>query len=149
MKPLSSYIQEDSVCFVTANSKSAVLQEMVDQLASTGVIHDSESFYSALLKREELLSTAIGLGIAIPHAKFKTDKDFFIAIGVHRTGIDWDALDQLPVQLIFLIGGPESRQTEYLQLLAQLTNTIKEEGVRKKLLQLNSAKEILEIFQGN
>ena len=62
--------------------------------------------------------TGIGIGVAIPHAKLEGYSDFFIAIGVQKKkGIDWNALDGSDVKLIFMIGGPENKQTEYLKIL--------------------------------
>jgi PTS system nitrogen regulatory IIA component len=71
---------------------------------------------------------------------------FFIAIAISKKGIDWNALDNAAVRLIFMIGGPEGKQTEYLQLLSSLTMAIKDEDIRKKLLTLNSKEAIIQLF---
>jgi PTS system nitrogen regulatory IIA component len=70
-------------------------------------------------------------------------------IGIQRgRGIDWDAIDGSPVRLIFMIGGPENKQTEYLKILSHLTMAIKDEERRKKLLKAENAKDVIDLFQG-
>jgi PTS system nitrogen regulatory IIA component len=87
------------------------------------------------------------MGVAIPHAKLTELNDFFIVIGIQsKKGLDWNALDKAPVRLIFMIGGPEDRQTEYLQILSLLTSAIRDVELRKKLLNARSSKEALELF---
>ncbi len=75
--------------------------------------------------------------------------EFFIAIGVQtKKGIEWNALDGSPVRLIFMIGGPENKQTEYLKILSHLTMAIKNEERRKKLLKTYDAKDVIGLFAG-
>ncbi len=88
------------------------------------------------------------MGVAIPHAKLANFDDFFIAVGVHSKGINWNALDSSPVHLIFMIGGPNKKQTQYLQLLSLLTTSIKDEGRRKSLLHAENNDEIISQFEG-
>jgi len=71
-----------------------------------------------MLEREKIVSTGIGMGVAIPHAKLTSVEDFFIAIGILSKGVQWNALDGGPVRLIFMIGGPDDKQTAYLQILS-------------------------------
>jgi len=88
------------------------------------------------------------MGVALPHAKLSELDDFFIAIGVERKkGIEWNALDKAPVRLIFLIGGPDNRQAEYLQILSQLTSAIKDMELRKEILQAESTQEVFALLQ--
>ena len=72
------------------------------------------------------------MGVAVPHAKMDNFTDFFIAVGIQKQkGLDWNALDKAPVRLIFMIGGPEDKQSEYLQILSLLTSAIKDVELRK------------------
>ena len=100
------------------------------------------------MKREETLSTGIGMGIAIPHAKIEDCEEFFIAIGIQQgNGIEWNSIDGLDVKLIFLIGGPKELHQEYLTLLSKLTQTIKDEKTRQGLLQAKNPAEVIEFFK--
>lgn len=145
---ISKYLNANLVKLLDVNDRDAALHTLVDLLNSQGRLKDREIFYQAILERENIVSTGIGMGVAVPHAKISGYETFFIAIGIHPKGIPWDALDGVPVRLIFMIGGPDDKQTEYLQLLSRLTMAIKDEERRKKILQLTNAQDIIALFRG-
>lgn len=144
---ISHYLDPRLVCFLDVASREEVLINLVDQLSAHGKLKDRAAFLQAVLDREKLVSTGIGMGVAIPHAKLSSYDDFFIAIGILKNGVSWDALDGALVRLVFMIGGPDDKQTEYLQLLSRLTYALKDEQRRKKLLQLTSSQEIVKLFE--
>ena len=147
---ISNYLDERLVVFLDVDHRDEALAALVSRLESEGRLHDKEIFYHAILEREQIVSTGIGMGVAIPHAKLAGYPDFFIAIGIqHRAGIEWNALDGLPVRLIFMIGGPENKQTEYLKILSSLTMAIKDEERRKKLARAKTAQEVVALFHGS
>ncbi|MCX6994601.1 MAG: PTS sugar transporter subunit IIA [Chlamydiae bacterium] len=98
------------------------------------------------MDREELVSTGLGMGVAVPHAKVSILSDFFIAIAVLKKGVDWGALDKAAVRLVVMIGGPANRPGDYLQILSRITLTLKAEELRKKILQLTDAQEIIDLL---
>lgn len=142
-----SYLDPRLVCFLEERDRESLLKTMVDLLDKEDKLQDRGAFYQAILEREKIVSTGIGMGVAIPHAKLPGYGTFFIAIGIHRQGIEWDSIDGLPVRLFFMIGGPDDRQLEYLQILSRLTLAIKDQELRKKLLQLTSKEEIVGLFR--
>lgn len=143
---IADYIQPELIFFLKEETRDGALKGMVKGLYDVGIVEEVEAFYQAVVEREKIVSTGIGMGIAIPHAKLPAYNHFFIAIGILQKSVDWDALDHSPVRLIFLLGGPDDKQTEYLQILSGLTSTIKDEGRRKKLLTLNSKEDIIDLF---
>lgn len=145
---ISDYLTQDSVSFLDVSSRQQAIEQLVENLDKRGKLKDKEAFLNAVLAREKLVSTGIGAGVAIPHAKLSSYDDFFIAVGILQRGVQWEALDGAPVRIIFLIGGPDDKQTEYLQILSKLTYALKEEGRRKKILQLSSKEEIVSVFEG-
>lgn len=145
---VSKYFNSSLIKFLAADERDGVLRELVELLGSQGKLQDKELFYQAILEREQIVSTGIGMGVALPHAKLPGYKNFFIAIGIHAKGVAWDALDGAPVRIIFMTGGPDDKQTEYLQILSRLTLAIKDEERRKKILQSKSAEDIIELFRG-
>lgn len=147
LAPLSSYIDSKAVVFLESDDRQVVLHTLVDALDKAGKLKDKEAFYKAILDREKLVSTGIGMGVALPHAKLRSYDNFFIAIGINPRGIAWDAIDHLPVRLVFMIGGSDEKPTEYLQLLSRLTLAIKDEEKRKKMLQLRSSEDIIALFR--
>lgn len=147
MIKISKFLDPKHVLFLHVDTRDEALQAMTDVLYQTGKLEDPVAFYNAIIDREKIVSTGIGMGVAIPHAKLHGYDEFFVAIGVLQKGIDWNALDGAPVRLIFMIGGPDDKQTEYLQILSKLTQAIKDESTRKKMLTLNSANAIIDLFR--
>jgi len=135
------------VTFFHAESRNEALQAMVQVVNKAGKIHNKEDFLNAILDREEIVSTGIGMGVAIPHAKLANYNFFFISIGILEKGLDWNAMDGAPVRIIFLIGGPDDKQTEYLQILSGLTVAVKDAEIRKKILTLNSSEDMIKLFE--
>ena len=146
MKPLASYMNLDLIVFLDATTRDEAIQQLVDTLENTHTISDPESFNKAILDREKLVSTGIGMGVAIPHAKMEMCDTFFICVGILQKSVNWKAIDNTPVRVVFMIGGPDDKQTEYLQILSNLTQFIKKEEIRKKLLTLNSKEAIMDLF---
>jgi PTS system nitrogen regulatory IIA component len=147
---LSDFLEDKAILFLDADDRDTALKSLVDTLSKAGKIADSDRFFQAILKREKIVSTGIGMGVAIPHAKLEEFDHFFIAVGVQkdRGGLEWDALDGAPVKLIFMIGGPADKQTQYLQILSRLTAAIKDDTRRKALLLAQSPQEVIDLFSG-
>lgn len=143
---ISKYLHENLIFFLDANSRDDALQKLTDLVFREGKLEDKQFFYDAILEREKIVSTGIGMGVAIPHAKLAGFEGFFIALAVLSKGVEWNALDEAPVRLIFMIGGPDDKQTEYLQILSTLTTVIKNEERRKKILTSHSPVEIAKLF---
>lgn len=147
MIKISKYLDPRLVVFLNEETRDAALQSMVNALHQAGKLEDPASFFKAIIEREKIVSTGIGMGVAIPHAKLSSCEDFFVVVGIVKKGIDWNALDGGPVRLIFMIGGPDDKQTEYLQILSRLTFALKDEHRRKKLLTLNSPNAIIDLLK--
>jgi PTS system nitrogen regulatory IIA component len=147
MTKLTNFLKPELVYFIDCQSRDEAIKLMSDELAKQGKIQDATEYYNAILDREKIVSTGIGMGVAIPHAKLTSVEDFFIAIGVLTQGVQWNALDGGTVRLIFMIGGPDDKQTAYLQILSSLTMAIKDEERRKKILTLNSPEAIIQLFE--
>ncbi len=146
---ISRYLEEPLVVFLEEKTREGAIACLVDRLDQEGRLTDKNRFHQAILEREKIVSTGIGIGVAIPHAKMSYCSDFFIAVGIQKhQGIDWDALDGSLVRLVFMIGGPDNKQTEYLKILSHLTQAIKNEHRRKRLLRCSSESEVLDLFTG-
>lgn len=147
MIKISKYLEPQLVSFLDVKTRDEALHVLIDKLNSAGKLKNKDAFYNAIMDREKIVSTGIGMGVAIPHAKLTDYDDFFIAIGILQKGVNWNALDHAPVRLIFMIGGPDDKQTEYLQILSNLTVVLKDEERRKKILTLNSPDAIIALFK--
>lgn len=151
---ITDYLDSRLIAFLDVETCEEAINALIERLDRIGKLPDREAFRKAIFDREKLVSTGIGMGVALPHAKFKGFPEFFIAIGIvakpnekSMKGIDWKALDGAPVRLIFMIGGPDDKQTQYLQLLSQLTSAIRDPEFRKKLLHAQTIEEVLALFE--
>ncbi|NGX57743.1 MAG: PTS system mannose-specific EIIBCA component [Chlamydiae bacterium] len=148
MVTISHYLDPKMIIFLNGKSRDDVIKSLVDTLVKERKVDHNESLFDAIIEREKIVTTGIGMGVAIPHAKLQEYDDFFIAVGILDKGVDWDALDNNPVRLVFLIGGPDDKQTEYLQILSSLTLALKDEERRKKILNAKSPEEVVKLFEG-
>lgn len=144
---LKDLLRPDVVLILEEKTRDAVLKKMVEHLQIRGEINQTDQFYNAVLARESLASTGIGMGIALPHAKQKHFKHFVISFAALSHPVDWNSIDQSPVRAVFLIGGPEEQQKEYLKLLSEITQCLKDEEKRKKLFTLKSSQDIVNFFE--
>lgn len=116
----------DGVCFLKATAKDTVLRDMIDVLATSSHIRDKDALTDAVFKREAIMSTGIGLGLAVPHVRIASVGELVMAIGVSHEGIgDYVSLDDKPVHVVFLIAAPEGQHVEYLQLLSAISSRAK------------------------
>lgn len=143
---MPALFEEKLIFFIDATSRNEVIKTLVDQTALIKELPDPGAFFRAVMSREQLVSTGIGMGVAIPHAKMADFNKFFVALAILKTPVEWNSIDHSPVKLVFLIGGPDNKQKEYLQILSKITLLIKQEETRKKLLTLNSKELIVQLL---
>ena len=146
MIDLKDHLDPARVRDLVAKTKDAALEEMVGMVCTSDAVTDRAALLSAVRERERVLSTGIGLGIAIPHAKIPGVSRFVVAVGRQPSGIDFDAIDGRPVTLVVLIAGPQDAQDRYLRLLARLSGRLKQDDVRKKILAAKTPDEIVGIL---
>jgi len=103
-----------------STGKPAVLRELVQILKDAGKIADVERALTAVNQREQLGSTGLELGIAVPHAKTDTVKTLTLAIGISSRGIDFSSLDGKPSKLFFLMLAPPNQSGPHIQALAEI-----------------------------
>ncbi len=132
-----------------AKEKVEAIKELSSILIDEGIINDADEFFTAILKRENLESTGIGSGVAIPHARTKAVKNIVLAFGRSQVGVDFSSLDSKPSHLIFLIAAPEEKKSEYIITLARLSKILRSEQVRIRLNQAKTPEEILTIISNN
>ena len=140
---LDSIIAPERVLILQSSTKEAAIRELANALADSPDVEEGEALLAAVLERETIMSTGIGLGIAIPHAKIASVKDFVVAFGKSPKGIEFNSLDGKPVQFIVMIAGPDQQQERYLQLLARITLKLKDAAVRRQLSEAESVEQIL------
>jgi len=131
---------------LTSSKKVAVLAEMVDLLRRVQPDLDAAELLTVLIDREELGSTGIGDGVAIPHGKLKGLDRLLMAFGRKKDGIDFDSMDNRPAHLFFLLLAPESEATLHLKALARISKLLRKEDVRRQLLDAPDPATLLSIL---
>ncbi len=130
-------------------TKSEIIDEMVDILYNNGKLNDREEYKKEILKREAQSSTGMEEGIAIPHGKTKAVKIPTVAIGISKKGVDYESLDGEPSHLFFMIAAPENSNDSHIELLSKITTLLLEDDIREALLNAKSKEEVLDILMKN
>jgi fructose-specific phosphotransferase system IIA component len=130
-----------------SKKKPDVLKELTAVIARSGSIGDLDKLYEELLKREALASTGIGRGIAIPHCLTSQVKNTIMGFGRKLEGIKFDAVDDEPVTLFFLLVGPERYQYRQLQALSRLARYLHDQKFCDELLSANSVEAVIDAFK--
>lgn len=134
-------ISLDAVCA----SKSDALDQAVALMVKSGKINDEEAYRKQVYLREEESTTGIGEGIAIPHGKCDAVTKPGLAAMVIKDGVDFDSLDDEPVNLLFLIAAPNTEDNIHLDVLSKLSMLLMDENFVEKLKNASSVDEFLEI----
>ncbi|MDP6832299.1 MAG: PTS IIA-like nitrogen regulatory protein PtsN [Alphaproteobacteria bacterium] len=132
MEMVELLAQDGVVANLKASSKKQALQELSQQAASLTGLHE-RMIFDVLLQREKLGTTGIGRGIAIPHGKMQELERLHGLFARLPKPIDFDAIDEQPVDLIFLLLAPESAGADHLKALARISRLLRDEAVCEKL----------------
>ena len=132
MEMVELLVQDGVVANLKASSKKQALQELSQQAASLTGLH-KRVIFDVLLQREKLGTTGIGRGIAIPHGKMQELERLHGLFARLPKPIDFDAIDEQPVDLIFLLLAPESAGADHLKALARISRLLRDEAVCEKL----------------
>ena len=143
MGTVTNYLGPNAVVFLDNMEKSQALEALC-AAACQGTGLDCVNVYPGVVEREGLMTTGIGLGIALPHVRLPSAQKFTIALGISKKGIDYGALDHKPVHIILLMVGPSRSHDEYLQLMARITLVLRQEACRQALLAANTPQEVRE-----
>lgn len=125
-----------------AENKRDALVELAAQAKQCRLDCDPDDMLKVLLEREKLGSTGIGDGIAIPHGKIKGLKEMVIIFGRSSKGLDFEALDNRPAHLFFLLLAQEESAGNHLKALAKISRMLKDKAFRKRLMDARSASEL-------
>jgi PTS system nitrogen regulatory IIA component len=131
---------------LSSKTKTEALTELVHTINRSGFNLNSSSVIEILQQRENLGSTGIGDGVAIPHGKIPELGDLIVAFGRSTEGIAYDSLDGKPVHLSFLLLAPENSAGQHLKVLAKISKMLKVANFRKKLLKAKSRSDLYKII---
>jgi len=134
---------------LTADDKQSVIKEMVGALVAAGGIQaaDHQSIVDAVMKREELGSTGIGRGVAVPHTKHPSVNRLIGTVGISREGVDFNSLDGEKVQVLFLLVSPPDRPGDHLRALENISRQLRDDTFCRFLKQAKTVDEIKQLLE--
>ena len=128
-------------------TKEEIIEELVDSLESGVVVTDRGKVLQAVVEREKIMSTGIGDGIAIPHGKSDAVTRLAAALGIHKRGVDFEALDGEPAYVFFLLVSPANVSCPHINALARISRLLKNDDFKKRLISAAAAAEIMRLIE--
>lgn len=131
---VAKILSPDRVVFLSRSTKQDALTELSGVLATAPQVKKEDELLNEILKREALMSTAVGRGIAIPHVRLSSVSDLVMAVGVCKTPVmDFQTIDDKPVDLLIMIAAAYNQHTYYLKTLSYFSAKLKNQGLREAI----------------
>lgn len=132
---VKNILSPERIIFMNHQTKHDALVQLAQNLATAPQIKDAGELESEILKREELMSTALGRGIAIPHVRLSSVTDLVMSVGISQCDImDFQTLDETPVRLLFMIAAAYNQHNYYLQTISFFSSKLKNQELRDSIL---------------
>lgn len=147
MKMLDILDRECIIAELRSRTKKEVLEELTGALLNCKADLDKEALVEVLLEREQLGSTGIGDGIAIPHGKVPDLDELIVSFGRSTLGIEFDSMDGRPTHLFFLLIAPENSAGVHLRALAKISKLLKSAHFRQRLMESGTREEIFQVIR--
>lgn len=145
---LFSLLKSDTILTnVEVKNKKKLISQLVDSLETELGVENISKIKDAVWEREQIMSTGVGKGLAIPHCKTKVVDENFGAFAVLNEPLDFNSIDNEPVRLVFLLVGPDEKNSLHIKLLSRISRLMNSGTFRDKVLSCESSKEVLDAFQ--
>lgn len=128
-------------------SKEEVLLNLINLLEDHPAVVDIEQVRDAILERETMMSTGVGKELALPHAKTSAVRESIAAFAVTREPVDFGAIDNAPVRLIFLLVGTEVAKSEHIKILSRVSRLMNRDRFRSRLREATSEADVIAVFR--
>lgn len=139
--------QETILPQLRVEDKDTLLNKLINLLGGQVNKEQLDSIRKAVFEREEIMSTGVGKGLAIPHGKAAGIDENYASFAILDEPVDYDSIDDKPVQIVFLLVGPESRNSTHIKLLSRISRLMNNNSFREALLSCTSSDEILSHFK--
>ena len=145
---VSDVLKSDRIALhLKSDTKESALKELTELLYKSGALTDKDAFFNDVITRESISTTGIGNGIAIPHGKSANVLETTVAIGRCEKPLEWESVDDKPVNFIVLLAVNENDKTGvHVRLLSQMARKLVSEETCRRLLEAETAEEITAIF---
>ena len=147
---LSTFLNKNNITFnIQPDEKYKLLDKLIDFLVTSNKLKNKDEIKNAITKREYLETTAIGGGIAIPHAKIKEIKNTYVACAIIKEGVNFEALDNKPVDLFFIMISCASDPDAHIKALSKLAGILNNKEICEKIRESSSSAEVLKIIKNH
>ena len=144
---MKNILSVDRIPFISQSSKRDALVELSEVLAKAPQIKNAQELTQEILKREQLMSTAIGKGIAIPHVRLSSVTDLVMAVGICKTPInDYQTIDDEPVKLLFMIAAAYNQHSYYLKTISQFSSKFKDTALLNSIYLAKTEQEVFDLL---
>jgi PTS system nitrogen regulatory IIA component len=143
----SAILPDHILLYLKGKTKAAAIDELLDMLAAQGKLSNRDTALRDLLNREQAMTTAIPNGIAIPHAKTATVKKLTIAIGIKRSGLDFDSPLDEKARIIILSLTPPGKSKPLYEFLLAITAALSDDTLRSQILVAQTSDEIVDLLR--
>ena len=144
---IKNILSPDRIVFINHSTKHDAIVQLSDVLSTAPQIKNAQELTAEILKREELMSTAIGKGIAIPHVRLSSVTDLVMAVGVCKKPIsDYQTIDDEPVNLLFMIAAAYNQHSLYLKTISHFCGKLKQEGLHENIINAKDAQEVFSLL---
>ena len=130
-----------------STDKASVIIELVKHLCDTYSLNDSDSILDSVLEREEMMSTGVGYGIAIPHAKIDNLSSQKLVAGISTKGVNFDSIDRRPAKIFFLLISPKCDSGQHVQVLSKLSRILNNADVRESICSAENGDEFVSVLK--
>lgn len=147
---MKNILSPDRVVFINQSSKRDALVELSNVLATAPQVKNGSELLSEILKREELMSTGIGRGIAIPHVRLSSVTDLVVAVGVCKSNIeDFQTIDDVPINILIMIAAAYNQHSYYLKTLSHFSSKLKNTELRDAITKASTPREVYDLIVNN
>jgi len=146
-KGLSGLLSEDRILFLDVKSKNEVLNKLIDVAVDVPGVHSREELVEAVYRRENLMSTGIGLGVGVPHVRLNDVKDLYMSLSIIKDKItDYESLDNVPVKIVIFIVAGRNQHSQYIQVLAKIAKLMKNQEMHDNLIHCQNSEQVFKIL---
>jgi mannitol/fructose-specific phosphotransferase system IIA component (Ntr-type) len=132
---------------LSGTEKSEVIDALIDVLAGEDAIDNLEAVRRAIFEREKKMSTGVGKGLGLPHAKTPAATETVAAFATTEEPVDFGAVDDVPVRLLLLLVGPEEHKSQHVKILGRISRLVSRDALRERLVEAESPETVLETLR--
>ena len=146
---LSQILSPERVVFFDTDKKEIALETLCVVLGASPLVRNEAELERAVFQREDLMSTGIGFGVGVPHVRIDSVDDLIMALGIARRPLDdYSSLDEVPIQIVCMVAAGSAQHPQYIRALSAISTRLKDETVRKALIETKDAVSAFKVFTG-